>query len=360
MTVQELGAIESVDVARLWGDDRLEFSRWLSENLQLLGEVLHMDLELVRIQPPVGWFDLDILAKEVGSDSTVAIVTQLQRSAHIALGKLPGNAAAQGASVLIWVAPHFRPEHRKTLEWLNEWTDPDIEVYGVESHAIRIGDSPPAIEFRPVVFSSAWAKREGQASSGLSPVAYQRRNFFQPLIEDLWSVGFTNRTAARATSVQSFPSGFPGIFYVAELTPGTARVYLWVSAGEYDKSVRIYDALLQHQAELQSELADLQFDLMGQLGGWRRVSLGMMREGSLNAPDGELAEIREWMRDNLLNLKAAVQPFLEQVMDELSDDDADDADETGDAGFDALPNDGPGYTADTPDVNSIDGQQEGN
>ena len=174
MTTVELGQIESVGVRNLWADNRLEFSRWLSENLQLLGEVLHMDLELVRLQPPTGWFDLDILAKEVGSDSTVAIVTQLQPSDHIALGKLPGNAAAQGASVLIWVTPDFRSEHRKTLEWLNEWTDAGIEVYGLEAHGIRIGDSLPAIEFRPVVLSSAWAKRERQAASGLTPASYRR------------------------------------------------------------------------------------------------------------------------------------------------------------------------------------------
>ena len=77
-----------------------------------------------------------------------------------------------------------------------------------------------------------------------------------------------------------------------------------------------------YQAELKSELENLQFDLIGQHGGWRRVSLGVMRDGSLNAPDEELVEIREWMRENLLNLKAAVQPWLEKVMRELPADDA--------------------------------------
>ena len=174
----------------------------------------------------------------------------------------------------------------------------------------------------------------------------------------MWSAGFTNRSTARASGGQSFPSGFPGISYIADFSQGKALVHLWISAGEYSKSVRIYDALLQYQAELKSELEDLQFDLIGQHGGWRRVSLGVMRDGSLNAPDEELVEIREWMRENLLNLKATVQPWLEKVMRELP---ADDAAETGDANSDAPPEDGFRSTAaGTPGVNAIAGQQEEN
>lgn len=318
-TNKELGEIEPVDISSLWGSDLLEFARWLSENLQLLGEPLHMDLELVRLEPPVrgGWFWFNILAKEFGSHDRVAIVPQQNRSAHNSFGSLIGYAARHDVRTLIWVAPNFRQEHYKALEWLNEWTSDDVEVYGVNVRAIKIGDSLPAHEFRPVVFGSAYAKRARQAASGMTPGSYQRFNFYQPLVERLWRERFTNRTTAQATETQSFPAGIPGISYNAGFSWDKAMVYLWISAGEFNKSVRIYDALCQYRAELESELPDLQFDMVGQHGGWKRVSAGMVRDGSLNAPDDVLDEIRSWMFDNLIALKTAFQPRLETVMREL-------------------------------------------
>lgn len=86
---QELGQIERADIGELWGDD-VAFARWLAENLKALGEPLHMDLELVRLQPPAGfpagWFNLAILAKEVGTGATVVIGNQRNRAIHDSLG----------------------------------------------------------------------------------------------------------------------------------------------------------------------------------------------------------------------------------------------------------------------------------
>ena len=91
-------------------------------------------------------------------------------------------------------------------------------------------------------------------------------------------------------------------------------VHIWISTGEPSKSVRIFDALLKHEAKLQTELPGLQFDLIGQLGGRHRVSAGMSRDGSLNDPDDGLQEVRQWMFDRLIAIKTAFRPCLEDIM----------------------------------------------
>ena len=326
MTAYELGRIEPVDVSDLWRGEGVEFARWLAENLQQLGAPLHMDLELVRLEPPVGWFWLNILAKETGSENVVVIALQRDHSRHELLGSLVAYAAQHDAKTLVWVTADFRREHRETLEWLNRLTPDDVEVYGVEIHAIKIGESHPAHEFRPVAFGDALTKRGRVAASGLTPVAYRRLTFFQPLVEDLWREGFTNRTTARSSGGQSFPSGFPGISYNATFGWGKALVHIWISTGDQTKTESIYKTLLQREPALSSELDDFEFDLIGRLGGWRQVSAGMSRAGSLSSPDQELEVIRAWMFKSLIALKDAFQPHLETVMSELQEAEAHDQD----------------------------------
>lgn len=318
-TNKELGDIEPVDISSLWGGDLLEFSRWLSENLKLVGEPLHMDLELVRLQPPSGWFDLNIIAKEVGSDATVVIVSQLHPSSHSRLGQLVGYAATQDARILIWVAPEFRAEHRKALELINERSPDEVEVYGLEVRAIRIGCSLPAHEFRPVVFADAWAKRVRSAMHNLTPAAQKRFDFFQPLLENLWHVGFTNRTTARTSrsSNENFASGFSGISYNAGFNWDQATVYLWIYTGNVDKDKLIYEGLLRDAESMKEQMTGLELDLIGRLGGWRRVSVGIATAGTLDQADDALSNIREWMLNNLLKLKEICEHRLSAIICEL-------------------------------------------
>ena len=322
MTTTELGQIETVDVLQLWreaGDT--EFARWMSEHLPLLGRPLHLDLERVRLQPPgVGWFELCILAKEVGSDATVVIAGQLSRTNHIRLGQLMAYAGANDARIIIWVAPDFYPEHRQALEWLNQWTPEQIEVYGVKLHAIKIGESPPAHEFRPVVFADAWAKRARAAMHFLTPAVQQRYDFFQPLIEELWDAGFTNRVSARQSLAgnEAFASGFPGVTYHADARSSRASVHLWIWAGNMDKSRRIYDALYQCRAQFEREIDGIEFDYFGKRGGWRQVSIGVSRSFSDSRSEQGQQAVRKWLFDTLFKFKEICDPTLERVTSELA------------------------------------------
>ena len=80
----------------------------------------------------------------------VAIENQLEWTDHNHLGQLLTYAANHDVRRLIWVSPNFLPEHHAALEWLNQWTDDEIEIYGVEVTVVRIGDSSCAPVFNKI------------------------------------------------------------------------------------------------------------------------------------------------------------------------------------------------------------------
>ena len=91
-----------------------DFTPWLAENLDVLADELGLVLNLVATEVPVGNFYLDIQA-ETEDGRPVIIENQLARTDHGHLGQLIVYASGLEASVVIWVAPDFRDEHRRAL-----------------------------------------------------------------------------------------------------------------------------------------------------------------------------------------------------------------------------------------------------
>ena len=150
-----------VPVRRVWMNEAHDFTPWLAKNLPLLGEALGMELELVQQEAASGRYNVDILADHARTSATVIIENQLEWTDHDHLGKVLTYAGWHDARILIWVAPHFYEEHRAALDWLNRWTTEEIEVYGVELHTTKMGDSSANLEFVPVVFPERWSKGHG-------------------------------------------------------------------------------------------------------------------------------------------------------------------------------------------------------
>ena len=155
MVMQELGRIQKVKPRDVWRLEDKNFTPWLADNLDLLGEELGLTLELVELEHEVGQFRLDILAK-AEEGRKVAIENQFWWTDHSHLGQLLTYAADVKAEYVVWVAEYFNAEHRAAIDWLNQ-LDPDkVWFFGVEVRAIRIGDSLPAPDFRIVAAPKGW------------------------------------------------------------------------------------------------------------------------------------------------------------------------------------------------------------
>ena len=135
--------LKKVSLNEIWKHEASDFTPWLAENIQELGDALGMDLEIVDREAPVGDFSLDLLAQVEGSSRTVVIENQFKQTNHDHLGKLLTYAGGNDASVVIWVSEKIRDEHRQALEWLNQRTDTETQFFAVVVEILQIDDFKP-------------------------------------------------------------------------------------------------------------------------------------------------------------------------------------------------------------------------
>ncbi len=115
---------------------------------------------------------------------------------------------------MFWVAPDFRDEHRRALDWLNERTDTGVDFFGVEIGLVQIGAAGPrAPVFEVVSRPNAWQKdvkeTSGAAGAGtITPVNAARQDFFADVLAEVVSGRREIRLPSRCKdSWVSFASG---------------------------------------------------------------------------------------------------------------------------------------------------------
>lgn len=152
--------IRITDLRSVWPHEANDFTKWLAQddNLMLLGDAIDIELELEERESSVGSFNVDIFAKEVGTNRRVIIENQLEDTNHDHLGKLITYASGKGAEVIVWVVKRARDEHRQAIEWLNQHTDSNIGFFLLEIELWQIGDSEKAPRFNIVEKPNDWSK----------------------------------------------------------------------------------------------------------------------------------------------------------------------------------------------------------
>lgn len=141
-----------------WSHEAHDFTPWLAEHLDLLGEELDLSLKLKEREFPVGRFSLDLLLEDARG-RTIIVENQFGQTDHDHLGKLLTYCAGAEAKVVIWISETITEEHAAALEWLNESTVADVGFFGVQLELLKVDDSKPAPHFRVVVQPNEWVKR---------------------------------------------------------------------------------------------------------------------------------------------------------------------------------------------------------
>lgn len=310
------GEIKPVVIRDIWRNEATDFTPWLVENIEHLGQALEMELEVQEREANVGDFSLDILAKDLGTGRTVIIENQLKETDHDHLGKLLTYAGGFDAGVLVWIAKELRDEHRKALEWLNEQTGPDVDFFGVVIEVIRIDESKPAFSLRPVVFPNEWQKDRGSGRTITSPKAEAYREYFQGLIDDLRTKHkFTGAKVGQPQSWYSFSSGVRGIIFSNSFAlGGKVRAELYIDLQDKDRNKKLFDRLQDQQASIEHEFGgDLSWE---RLDDKRACRIAMYREGHIEEPLSALNEIRDWSIENLLKLKKILLPKAKALLNQ--------------------------------------------
>lgn len=300
------------------GGEAGDFTPWLAENLEALGDALGLDLEFVQREAGVGDFSLDLLAKDLGSGRMVVIENQLNQTDHTHLGQLLTYAGGHDAGVVIWIAGSIREEHRQAVEWLNEKTDTDTEFFAVAVEVLQIDDSKPAYNFRPVAFPNDWQRvTRRQAVANVSPRGERYRQYFQPLIDELREKHrFTNARVAQPQSWYAFSSGTAGILCSTVFAShDRARVEVYLGLPDREENKALFDWLLAQKASIEKSCG---FSLEWERLEERRASrISIVRAGSIDNSASELDEIRKWHIEKLLVIRKVFAPLLKAGVKEV-------------------------------------------
>jgi hypothetical protein len=124
----QISRLETVPLRKSWPNETRDFTTWLAENLDFLGEALEMELSLVEQEAAAGPFSADILAEDE-SGNPVVIENQLKRTDHDHLGNLITYLSNLDAKAAVWIASEPRPEHEQAIHWLNEVLPADTAFY---------------------------------------------------------------------------------------------------------------------------------------------------------------------------------------------------------------------------------------
>ena len=330
MATQKLGQLVEVDLRTIWGDESRDFTPWLAEHLDQLGEALGLDLQLIESEAGVGPFAVDILAE--ADEATVVIENQLERTDHSHLGQLLTYAAGRDAWTLIWITPELRDEHRAALDWLNRWTSDEIEAYGVEVRVVRIGDSQPAPEFRAVAFPNNWSRQAGSRSfegSMSSDERNRRIEFFDTLARRALERNLTDSTGfSSVAKSKSFPCRVHerGLKYWVDWRPtGVVAVQLEIRTGDLERNESIIEALDEDGEEIGQELGfEPEFFRPDPDGRRGRLKGAVMtfRDASIDDPPDLIEETLEWCLVGLAGFQRVLEPRLRVIIDELATEEA--------------------------------------
>jgi hypothetical protein len=311
-----LGKIQRVDPRTVWKHEAHDFTVWLVESIDLLGEALGLELEVVGREVEVGDFCVDILARDLGRDRRVVIENQLESTDHSHLGQVITYAAGLEASTVIWVAREFRDEHRQALDWLNRGDSEATEYFGVVVELLQIDDSKPAAHFRIVASPNDWSRlsKSGPSVDEVSSKRAAYQQFFQKLIDELREQHhFTNARAGQPQNWYSFSSGARGYTYgLSFALGGELRAEVYIDVGERSRNVGIFDALASESKAIEKEFGEpLRWE---RLDTRRACRIACYTAGSIEDSAEQQEQHRKWAVDRLLRLKKTFGPRLPALL----------------------------------------------
>jgi uncharacterized protein DUF4268 len=307
----QLGKLTRVDPRTVWKHEALDFTPWLTENIDAIATVLDLDLEVVTREGAVGDFSVDIVAKDLGRDRKVIIENQLEATDHSHMGQLITYAAGIDASVVVWVSREFREEHRQALDWLNR-RGGGTEYFGVVLELLQVDNSKPAVNFRLVASPNDWARAAKGGTEELSSKAAAYKKFFQKLIDELREkYKFTSARAGQPQNWCSFSTGTRGFTYGGSFSAKgqlRAEVYIDFGAGHEDTNETVLETWKASSAEIEAAFGEnLSWE---SLDTKRACRVACYRPGSIEDSDENLETYFKWMVDRLLKFKKVFGPCL--------------------------------------------------
>lgn len=307
----QIGKLERVSLRSIWPNEARDFTTWLAENLDFLGEALGVDLSLVEQEASAGTLSADILAED-GSGNLVIIENQLERTDHDHLGKLITYLSNMEAKTAFWITSDPRPEHEAAIHWLNEMLPVDVAFYLVKLEAYRIGESAPAPLVSIVAGPTPEAKQIGGQKKELAERHVLRLEFWAQLLERARE--HTRLHAGRSPGKDHWLStgaGKAGLGFNYVIRTHDAQVELYIDTGDADANKAIFDELAANKEQAE--------EVFGEPLDWQRLNDRRASRIRYLIPGGGIRdrdhwpEIQEAMIASMVRLEQALKPGIRRL-----------------------------------------------
>lgn len=306
-----IGRLEKVSLREIWPNEARDFTTWLTENLDFLGEALGLSLSLVEQEAAAGIFAADVLAEDAGGNPVI-IENQLERTDHDHLGKLITYLSNLDAKTAIWITSDPRLEHETAIHWLNQTLPADVALYLVKLEAYRIGDSPPAPLLTVVAGPSPEAKQIGGQKKELAQRHVLRLEFWGQLLDRAKEcTSLHARISPGKEHWISAGAGKSGLGFNYVIRMSDAQVELYIDQGEAEANKRIFDRLFASKGKAE--------EAFGEPLEWQRLDdrracriRHVLTLGGLADRD-RWPEIQEVMIDAMVRLEKALKPQIKRL-----------------------------------------------
>lgn len=306
-----LGKLNYIENLRgIWNNEASDFTPWLAENIDILGEALGIDIELISTEYGVGNFSLDIYAKEAGTDNYIAIENQLEPTNHSHLGQAITYASGIEAKTIIWICKKVREEHREAIDWLNSISDEEHQFFVLEIQLIQIDDSNPAPLFKIIASPNNWSKEQKTKKFENESISERRKyykEFFTNLLDKIHLLmpNFTNSRSVSYDSWKTFGSGNSAFAYsVAFRANHRYSCELYIDHRNKEKNKSCFDMLYQHKEDIEKEIGSL---------SWERLDNRKACRIAVYVDETTEDELITWSIENLKAFKNVFSKYIKEL-----------------------------------------------
>lgn len=304
-----VGKIEKVLIREVWKNEAKSFTKWLFDNIEVLGEELDISITSVNREKHIGSFSADIVAEDI-SGNRVLIENQLEKTDHDHLGKILTYVSNLNARAAIWISSEPRPEHERAIEWLNE-AGLDVDFYLVKIEVYKIGESEPAPKFTIISGPSEKSTIVGKEKKELAERHKKRFTFWKILLEK--SKNKTELFSNISPNIYSWigmGAGKSGLSFNYGVTNKNGLIELYIDKGKEseEENKKIFDNLLNHKYDIENTF--------GEKLEWKRLNdrrasriVKVYKYAGLNDRD-RWNKLQDEMIDGMINLQRALKKYI--------------------------------------------------
>ncbi len=313
-----IAKIERVPLRDAYPHEANDFTRWLEENIDILGEVIDRDIDVDSVErekkTAESTFSVDLVVSDKDG-SSIIIENQLEKSDHDHLGKLITYLTAMQARTAVWIVADPRPEHVKAMNWLNESSNADFYLLKIET--IRIRNSEPALLPTLIVGPSEEVKsvvRSRQKMSERDRERYQKRyEWWSQLIEHPDAKEHGHLSPSKYSWIWCSSGTIGGIGYMYSVRRGDTSAEIHINRGKNREreTLQVFDQLHAKKDQIEEAFGgELEW---GRDEHKQASQISVTLPGGYGNPENEWKTVQDGITDAMNRLIRAVGPHLKEI-----------------------------------------------